>query len=157
MNQEARDIPEELNRLTDDVIGAAIEVHRELGPGLAERVYEEALCLEFGRRRIEYARQIMITVEYKGSVVGEHRLDLLVGGVIAVELKATESVSDQHLAQLVCYLKTGPFPLGLVLNFGSKLMKEGVFRRVNSSCLSSASLRSSTPLRTSSSSHTKTG
>ena len=148
MNDRGRDIPQQLNSLCEDVIGAAIEVHREIGPGMAERIYEEALCHEFNLRDIPFDRQVAVRVDYKNVKVGEHRLDLLVGGTIVLELKALDTVADQHLAQLVSYLNAGPFPLGLLLNFGSRLMKEGIYRRINSLCLSSAPLRSSAPPRT---------
>lgn len=161
MDKTNQDIPEELNALSERVIGAAIEVHRELGPGMAERVYEEALCHEFGLREINFERQSGLKVSYKGVIVGDHRLDLLVSGSVVIELKAVDAVSDQHLAQLVSYLKAGPYPLGLLLNFGSTLMKNDAHRRINSSCTSSsclsssATLRPSAPLRTSSSPRTK--
>ncbi|MFG0305273.1 MAG: GxxExxY protein [Phycisphaerales bacterium JB040] len=137
MNDRGRDIPKEIEELSNQVIGVAIEVHRELGPGLAEKIYEEAVCQEFELQGIEHARQVPLRVQYKGIHVGDHRLDLLVGGHIVVELKAVERVADIHLAQLVSYLRAGKYPLGLLLNFGGTLMKEGVYRRINSSCLSS--------------------
>ena len=118
----------ELDRLAHEVIGAAIEVHRVLGPGFLEPVYEEALALELGLRHIPFARQVAIGVDYKGHAVGEGRLDYLVGGILIVELKAVEALAPIHAAQVMSYLKAAHQPLGLLINFNVPLLKDGVRR-----------------------------
>jgi GxxExxY protein len=120
--------PEEVDRLAHAVIGAAIEVHRRLGPGFLESVYEEALCVELRLRGIPFERQVKIGVTYKGEVVGEARLDLLVGGCLVVELKAVDGVTGIHTAQLLSYLKTTQHRLGLLINFNVLLLKHGIHR-----------------------------
>ena len=123
----------ELDRLAHAVIGAAIEVHRSLGPGFLESVYEEALCIELESRRIPFVRQCPVAVQYKGHPVGEGRLDLLVGGKLVVELKAVETLVPIHSAQLMSYLRaTGPC-LGLLINFNMPVLKNGIKRMVLSS------------------------
>ena len=107
----------ELDDLAHRVIGAAIEVHRLLGPGFLESVYEEALCVELALRRIRFARQVPISVKYKRERVGQARLDLLVDDSLVVELKAVESFASIHLAQVLSYLKATRFRLGLLINF----------------------------------------
>lgn len=93
---ETRELGEEITRLSGEVIGAAIEVHRVLGPGFLESVYEEALCVELNLRRISFKRQPLVAVNYKGQQVGEGRLDLLVDNTLIVELKAIESLAPIH-------------------------------------------------------------
>ncbi|HLG13366.1 MAG TPA: GxxExxY protein [Blastocatellia bacterium] len=127
---EREEPSEELDRLAYAVIGAAIEVHRVLGPGYLESVYEEALCLELARRRIPFTRQVAIAVAYKGDIVGEGRLDLLVGGILVVELKAVEALAPIHTAQVISYLKTTGHPLGLLINFNVVVLKDGGIRRI---------------------------
>ncbi|MFN8515535.1 MAG: GxxExxY protein [Chloroflexia bacterium] len=100
-----------------EVIGAAIEVHRRLGPGFLESVYEEALAIEFDLRQIPYARQAAVGVNYKGYMIGEGRVDLLVADILVVELKTVESLSALHVAQVISYLKATRLHLGLLLNF----------------------------------------
>jgi GxxExxY protein len=120
----------ELDRLAHDVIGAAIEVHRILGPGFLESVYEEALCVELGLRGIQFVRQYQSSVDYKGHAVGEHRLDLLVGDVLVVELKAADSLAPVHAAQVLSYLKTTGKQLGLLINFNTPVLRQGIRRVV---------------------------
>lgn len=127
------DIPPALNGVTDQVIGAAIEVHRELGPGLLERIYEEALAHEFGLRRVPFERQVDLPVRYKQAVIVGQRADLIVAGAVVLELKAVEKVADVHLAQLVTYMCIARLPVGLLLNFNVAVMKSGIHRRVNGS------------------------
>lgn len=121
---------EELDRLARDVIGAAIEVHRALGPGFLESVYEEALCLELQLRGIPFARQITVGVNYKGRRVGEGKLDLLVGDILVVELKAIEDIAPIHIAQVLSYLKMTGHKLGLLINFNVPVLKQGIKRVV---------------------------
>src|SRR5258706_7366009 len=132
--QDAKDAkiePEEgLDRLAHLVIGAAIEVHRILGPGFLESVYEEALCVELGLRGVRYEKQVPVAVDYKGSSVGESRLDLLVEGVLIVELKAVEAFAPIQTAQVISYLKATGRKLGLLINFNVSILKEGIKRIV---------------------------
>ena len=121
---------DEVDRLANRVIGAAIEVHRMLGPGFLESVYEEALCVELGLRGIPFARQAAIGVSFKGQTVGEGRVDLLVAGKLIVELKAVESLSAVHSAQLLSYLKAAGCKLGLLINFNVLLLRNGIKRVV---------------------------
>jgi GxxExxY protein len=129
----------EPDKVTDElaagVIGAAIEVHRVLGPGFLESVYEEALTIELGLQHIPFERQKPIAVEYKGRPVGEGRLDLLVGGRLIVELKAVDALAPIHTAQVISYLKTLGLPLGLLINFSVPLLKQGIKRVILSSQL----------------------
>ena len=120
------------NELSHAVIGAAIEVHRELGPGLLENIYEECLCIEIERRGIAYERQKPVPVIYKGVPVGiEYRMDLLVDGILVVELKALETRAALHAAQLLTYLKLTGCKLGLMVNFGLETIRDGIERVVN--------------------------
>jgi GxxExxY protein len=121
---------ERLDGLARAVVDSALEVHRVLGPGFAESVYEEALAVELGRRNIPFKRQIALTVKYKGFRVGEGRVDLLVGGELVVELKSVEQLAAVHVAQLISYLKAFDRPLGLLITFNVKLLRNGVRRVV---------------------------
>lgn len=112
------------------VIGAAIEVHRALGPGFPESVYEAALSLELGFRTIPFLRQSPFEVTYRGQRVGEGRVDLLVGACLVVELKAVERIAPVHTAQVVGYLRALDLRLGLILNFNTAVLKDGIIRVV---------------------------
>ena len=118
----------ELEQLTRDVIGAAIEVHRVLGPGLLESAYENALCIELGLRNLSFVRQPAVNVSYEDHVVGVGRLDLLVGGALVVELKAVEALAEIHRAQVISYLKTTGHQLALLINFNVPRLKDGIKR-----------------------------
>jgi GxxExxY protein len=118
----------ELDELAYAVIGAAIEVHRLLGPGFLESVYEEALCVELTLRGIRFARQLPIGVQYKGQKVGEARLDLVVDDSLVVELKAVEGVAPIHVAQILSYLKATRLRLGLLISFNVTTLRRGVKR-----------------------------
>ena len=120
----------DLDRLAHEVIGAAIEVHRVLGPGYLESVYEEALSVELGLRGVPFVRQAPVAVQYKGRSVGEGKLDLLVGGRLVVELKAAESLLPIHSAQVISYLKATGCRLGLLANFNSAVLKDNIKRVV---------------------------
>ncbi len=113
-----------------EVIGAGIEVHRVLGPGLLESIYEEALCIELTERKIPFVRQRQIDLIYKGHTIGAGRLDLLVGDALVVELKAVENLTDVHLAQVLSYLRTTGHRLGLLNNFNVAVLKKGIKRVV---------------------------
>jgi GxxExxY protein len=123
-------VSDELNRLSHDVIGAALEVHRIIGPGYLESVYEEALCVELRLRGISHVRQKKLPVSYKGFVVGEGRLDLLVADSLIVELKAVEALAQIHGVQLLSYLKATGHKLGLLINFNVPILKQGIKRVV---------------------------
>ena len=103
--------------ITDRIIGAAIEVHRRLGPGFLETIYEKALLIEFRKRGIRYRNQENIPITYDGEEVGLHRLDLLVEDVIVVELKAIKLLEDIHFATVRSYLRATGCKHGLLLNF----------------------------------------
>ena len=118
--------------LVTQFIDAAIEVHRELGPGYDEAVYENALVVEMDLRGIPYERQKIIEVVYKGVSVGEGRMDLFLGGEVVVELKAVEQLNPKHMAQVISYLKTVKKPLGLLVNFHESLLKKGLKRIIYS-------------------------
>jgi GxxExxY protein len=124
--------PEHLDHLARAVIGAAIEVHRRLGPGFLESIYEAALVIELARRRIHFERQLPLVVCYDEIVIGEHRLDLLVEGELVVELKAVDAIAPIHLSQLLSYLRAGAFQLGLVINFNVPYLRSGIRRVVAS-------------------------
>lgn len=119
---------DELNRLTHEVIGAAIEVHRILGPGFLESIYEEALCVELNRRAIPFERQMPIPIVYKGVKIGEGRLDLLVLGKLILEIKTVETFAPIHSAQAISYLKATGHQLALLINFNATILKDGIKR-----------------------------
>jgi GxxExxY protein len=103
--------------LSSEIIGIAIQVHRELGPGFLETIYEEAMKVEFSEHGIDFESQKEIAVEYLGTEVGRHRLDLVVENQVIVELKAVKDLTDIHFAQLRSYLKATKLKIGLLLNF----------------------------------------
>lgn len=116
---------------TEKVIGAAIEVHRALGPGLLESVYEECLCHEFGLRKIDFRRQVAIPVDYKSNELDcGFRADLVVENSLILELKAVEKVLPIHHAQLLTYMRLGRFEKGLLINFNETILKTGIKRFV---------------------------
>jgi len=118
-----------LNNLTERVIGAAIEVHRQLGPGLLESVYEACLCSELKSVGAQVQRQVALPITYKGMLIEEGlRLDLLVEGSLIVELKAVEALLPIHSAQVITYLKLSKLPAGLLLNFNVTTLRQGIKR-----------------------------
>lgn len=120
-----------VNKITESVIGAAIEVHRALGPGLLESVYEQCLCRELKLRDVRFRRQVELPVEYKGVQVDcGLRIDLLVENEIVIELKAVEKLLPVHEAQLLTYLKLSRRHVGLLVNFNVPLLKDGLKRMV---------------------------
>jgi GxxExxY protein len=117
--------------LTHDIIAAAIEVHRALGPGLLESTYEACLCHELFSKGVPFERQLILPVQYKGVNINcGFRLDLLVDRSIVVEIKAVDTLLPIHEAQLLTYLKLGGWHLGLLINFNVPLLKDGIRRRV---------------------------
>jgi GxxExxY protein len=122
----------DLNKLSSTIIGAAIEVHQILGPGLLESAYEECLCKELGLRDLSIERQKPLPLEYKGDKLDcGYRLDVVVEQAIIIELKACKEIEPIHKAQLLTYLKLSKLSLGLLLNFNVPLMRDGIVRIVN--------------------------
>ena len=119
-----------LDALAQQVVSAAIEVHRHLGPGYLESLYEEALAIEMKVRGIAHVRQPPISVKYKGHAIGEGRADFLVGGEWLVELKAVDQLAPIHKAQVISYLKAMQLRLGLLVNFNVAVLRDGVQRVV---------------------------
>jgi GxxExxY protein len=119
---------EQLNAITEKIIGCAIEVHKNLGPGLLESIYEKAICCEFDLRGVKYKSQVTIPIIYKGNQLGEHRIDLIVEGEVIVELKAAERHEPVFEAQLLSYLKLTGKHLGLLVNFNVPVVKNGIKR-----------------------------
>ena len=117
-----------IEEASNKVIGAAIEVHRHLGPGYLESVYEEALAVEMTLRGIPFARQVVFALDYKGHKVGEGRMDFLVDGGLIVELKAVEALAPIHIAQAISYLKATKHRLALLINFNVPVLKDGIKR-----------------------------
>ena len=121
-----------INDLTQQIIAAAIDVHRELGPGLLESTYEACLVFELAERGLQVERQKALPVTYKGVRIDcGYRIDLLVEGQVIVELKAVQALDPIHEAQLLSYLKLSGCHVGLLINFNVKLLKEGLRRLVN--------------------------
>ncbi len=117
------------NTITRQIIGAAIEVHRQLGPGLLESAYEECLCHELGARKVNFERQKPIPLVYKDAKLDcSYRLDILVEGKIVVELKSIGGLGPIHDAIVLTYLKLSGHKLGLLINFNVALLKDGVKR-----------------------------
>jgi GxxExxY protein len=117
--------------LTREIIGAAMEVHKHLGPGLLESAYEACLCHELRERGIAFERQIPVPVVYKGLALDcGYRIDLIVETAVILELKAVEQCLPIHEAQLLTYLRLTGKPVGLLINFNVAVLKEGILRRV---------------------------
>ncbi|HUT69104.1 MAG TPA: GxxExxY protein [Desulfatiglandales bacterium] len=122
----------DINELSSKIIGAAIEVHKKLGPGLLESVYEECICYELSLRGISFERQKPLPVVYKGKKLDcGYRLDIVVENAIILELKSCEKIEPIHRAQLLTYLKLSDLNLGLLLNFNTPVMRDGIVRIVN--------------------------
>jgi GxxExxY protein len=120
-----------VNALTQQIIGAAIEVHRALGPGLLESAYEACLCRELSLRQIPFECQVQLPVSYKGVRVDcGYRLDILVDNIVPVELKAVEQLLPVHEAQVLSYLRLGGWQVGLLINFHVPILRQGIKRIV---------------------------
>jgi len=118
-------------KLTEQIIGSAIEVHKSIGPGLMEAVYEECLCYEFGIRGLKFQRQVAVPLFYKGKNLDcTHRLDVLVEDTVILELKCVEHILRVHEAQLLTYMKLLGKPVGLLINFTVPVLTQGIIRRV---------------------------
>jgi len=122
----------DINELSSRIIGAAIEVHKTLGPGLLESVYEECLCHELRLKGFSFERQKLLPIQYKGKQLDcGYRLDIVVEKAIILELKSCERIEPIHKAQLLTYLRLSGLHLGLLLNFNTLMMRDGIFRVVN--------------------------
>jgi GxxExxY protein len=121
---------EQRDPLTEKIIGCAIEVHRQLGPGLLESTYESALAIELELSKLQFQRQATYPISYKGRIIGEHRLDLLVEKAVIVEIKSVDRHNLLFEAQVLAYLKITGLRRALLINFNSRLLKEGVKRFV---------------------------
>src|SRR5437868_12969152 len=119
-----------LKQLTERIIGCAIEVHRQLGPGLLEGTYEAAICIELNNAGLNFVRQPIFPVIYKGQVIGEYRLDLIVEDAVVVEIKSVERFDPIFEAQVLTYLRVTSKRVGLLINFNSRLLRDGVKRYV---------------------------
>ena len=114
---------------TDRVIGAAIEVHRALGPGLLESAYAAALALELGTRGVSYAREVPVSIAYKGQALGVcYRIDFLVSESVVVEVKSVDTIHPIHVAQTLTYLRLGRYAVALLLNFNVPSLRQGITR-----------------------------
>jgi GxxExxY protein len=132
LTAEAQRSQRGLNEISSEIIGAAMEVHSQLGPGLLESAYERAMAYELQLRGLDVKTQVDVPLTYKGQDVGTgFRLDLLVEHEIIVEIKSVDAIAPIHLAQLLTYLKLRNCNLGLILNFNSKSMREGIKRVAN--------------------------
>jgi GxxExxY protein len=120
----------ESDQLTQRIIGCAIEVHRHLGPGLLESIYAAALAAELEFQKIAFRQQVSVPIEYRGRILGEYRLDLLVENAVVVELKSVERFDPVFEAQLLTYLKLTKLKTGLLINFNSRLLRDGIKRFV---------------------------
>jgi len=123
----------ELNQLSSHIIKAAINVHRELGPGLLESVYQSCMVIELNSMDIQVESEVSLPIIYRGQRVHEEgfRLDLLVEDRVIVELKSVDKVQDIHKKQLLTYLRLAKKPLGLLINFNEALLKDGITRIIN--------------------------
>lgn len=120
-----------INELTHETIGAAIEVHRYLGPGLLESSYRECLCHELRLRGVDFRQECALPLVYKGvSLDCGYRIDILVGNLVPVELKAIQALAPIHEAQLLTYLRLGGWRVGLLINFNVSVLKDGIVRRI---------------------------
>jgi GxxExxY protein len=117
--------------LTEQILGAAIEVHKGLGPGLLESAYEECLCHELNLRGIRFERQVIVPVAYKGvNLDCGYKLDLLIENTVIVELKCVERITSIHEAQLLTYRKLLRKPVGFIINFNVSVLRSGIVRKV---------------------------
>ncbi|MCP9494224.1 MAG: GxxExxY protein [Pyrinomonadaceae bacterium MAG19_C2-C3] len=119
------------NELTRKIIGAAIEVHKALGPGLLESSYSKCLCHEMKLRGIPFAREVVLPLQYKGiEIEKNYVVDILVGGLVPVELKTVDALHPVHEAQLITYMRLGGWHVGLLINFNVEVLIKGVRRKV---------------------------
>jgi len=122
------ELPEQKDPLTEKIIGCAIEVHRTLGPGLLQVTYESAMAVELRLAGLIFERQLVVPITYKGQSVGDYRLDLVIEKSVIVEIKSVDRLDSICEAQLLAYLKITGTGRGLLLNFNSRLLKDGIKR-----------------------------
>lgn len=121
----------QINKVTGEVIGAAIEVHRALGAGLLERAYRECLCKELSLRGIFHQRELPMPINYKGlTLESGYRVDILVESLVPLELKAVDAIHPLHEAQLLTYMRLGGWQVGLLINFNVQILKDGIRRKI---------------------------
>ena len=133
MENNDLELSEELNALSYKVIGLAIEVHRELGPGLLESAYQACLYYELKKAGVKVEREISLPITYKEIKLDQgYRIDLLIEDKLVVELKTVETYTSVHFAQVLTYLKLGNYPLGLLINYNSKILRNSIKRFINS-------------------------
>lgn len=141
-------VPDAWNQITRRVIGCAVLVHGELGTGLLEKLYEEALCYEMASAGLHFERQAARKVRYKDIVLSSQVFDLIVEDLVVVELKVVERLHDVHLAQLLSYMRSADLPLGLIINFNSLRLVDGVHRRINARSHKFAAVKSAANVAT---------
>ena len=128
MNTDTDEELDRINQLTEKIIGCAIEVHRQLGPGLLEHTYEAAMCIEMDSHALAYERQVVFPLSYKGTPLGEHRVDLIVDNSVLVELKSVSNYDSIFMAQVLTYLRCTGLRVGLLINFNGRVLRTGVRR-----------------------------
>ncbi|MBQ0121385.1 MAG: GxxExxY protein [Bacteroidales bacterium] len=122
----------EINDLTNEIIGAAIEVHKVLGPGLLESFYQDALLFELRSRGLNCQKEVAVPLIYKGVKLGEDkRIDILVENQIVLELKSVQKIEEVHHLQILSYLRLSNLRYGLLINFNVPILKQGIYRKVN--------------------------
>ncbi|GGE96990.1 GxxExxY protein [Flavobacterium limi] len=132
MFEESNETRNKLDEITYKIIGLAIEVHRQLGPGLLESAYQECLYYEIVNSGLSVERQKVLPIIYKDIKLDHgYRIDLLIENTIVIELKTVEAFTDVNFAQILSYLKLGNYPLGLLINFDSKILKNNIKRFIN--------------------------
>lgn len=137
MNDEFSKISEELNKISYTIIGHAIEVHIHLGPGLLESVYQECLYFEIKNEGLIVEKEKSLPIIYKGLKLEQgYRIDLLIENKLVIELKTVYNFTPVHYAQILTYLKLGKYPLGLLLNYNSKILRNNIKRFINTTPIS---------------------
>jgi GxxExxY protein len=133
MNEELSQIPVDLESLSYKIIGLAIEVHRQLGPGLLESAYQECLYYEIKKAGLKVEKELTLPILYKDIKLDHgYRIDLLIEDMLVIELKTVENFTSVHFAQILTYLRLGNYPLGLLINYNSKILKNNIKRFINS-------------------------
>jgi GxxExxY protein len=133
MNEELPEIPADLESLSYKIIGLAIEVHRQLGPGLLESAYQQCLYYEIKKAGLKVEKELTLPILYKDIKLDHgYRIDLLIENKLVIELKTVESFTSVHFAQILTYLRLGNYPLGLLINYNSKILKNNIKRFINS-------------------------
>ncbi len=137
MNDEFSKISEDLNKISYTIIGLAIEVHKHLGPGLLESAYQECLYFEIKNEGLIVEKEKSLPIIYKGLKLEQgYRIDLLIENKLVIELKTVENFTPVHYAQILTYLKLGKYPLGLLLNYNSKILRNNIKRFINTTPIS---------------------